>query len=152
MMKRNWLKRGDGKERKVKPSKAALALLVKVRDQIAGKPGSWGAGMGNRSFSKGFDERHCVLGWMAVLSGHSAHTYPNEIIKSGGTLRNQYPLAAALLAETLNGNGINVVQGMVRDMVVWEHNDADGMSVATIVGDLNRTIRYAEYALAEGTA
>lgn len=161
MSRRNWLRRADGQERTVKPTTAALNLLIAARNKIA-EGGTWTRGMTIQTYSiiagtTVGEAKHCLIGWLSELSGSGGNTYPNELLDPTATkpisLRHRYPVAVALLAETLNGNGIvqQAVDGAEQDYVneaaVWRYNDNSGTGPKQVLDALDRTIRFAEHDL-----
>ena len=142
--RKNWETRGDGKERTVKPTMAALKLLRKVLDSIS-EPGGYTRGMSDG------EGAHCVLGWMSFHAGDDrGDIYPNKHMRRNKlSIRTRYPVAAALFAETVNGHGLTYEgKGLgphVNETPIWEFNDDAGRGPT--INAIKRTIRYAEHEL-----
>ncbi len=148
--RKSWETRGDGEERTVKPTTAALNLLRKVLDSISA-PGGFTKGMVAEADEGEVASAHCVLGWMSFHAGNpGGDIYPNSHMRRNKVgIRSRYPLAAALFVETINGPGLfDTPAGYgpsVNEGPAWEFNDDKGRSPT--INALKRTILYAEHEL-----
>lgn len=153
MTKRNWKRRADGKRRTVKPTKAGLRLLRKVR-KLFDDPARWVDG--SLVQEEIWDDKsgemveldqpaYCIMGAIGALGGCPYEALDDLFTEEMVTPR--IANATTLLVETVNGDPLLIddyddIEYINPNAAVMVNDNDRGYEA--ILSALDRTIRYAE--------